>query len=135
MQISTGGFGPSSFREVYVEETKVFEKVDANGDKIQIVADQNRMTRIASFDAVPVMTQAQFERMQGNNGWSKSRATRTIGEVPLEEFFNLQWKADQNQEELTGTRLRKFLEEKPQYKTCDNILTKGRSEGPLIVVK
>ena len=118
-----------------MEETKVFEKVDADGDKVQVVVDQKRMTRIASFDAVPVMTQAQFERMQGNNGWSKSRATRTIGELPLEEFFNLQWKADQNQEELTGTRLRKFLEEKPQYKTCDNILTKGRSEGPLIVVK
>lgn len=118
-----------------MEEKKVFEKVDADGDKVQIVVDGKRMTRISSFDAVPVMTQAQFERMQGNNGWSKSRATRTIGEIPLEHFFNLQWKASQNEEELTGTRLRKWLEQNPEYKTCDNILSPKKGEGPLIVVK
>ena len=117
------------------EEKVLFQKKDADGDKVTIVADAKRMTRIASFDAVPVMSQAQFERMNGNNGWSKTRATRSIGEIPLEQFFHLQWQAAQNDEELTGTKLRKWLAGRPEYQTVDNILTKGRSEGPLIVVK
>jgi hypothetical protein len=118
-----------------MEEKVFYEKVDGK-DKTTIVSDGKKVTRIASFDAVPVMTQAQFERFNGANGWSKTRNMRSLGEVPLEQFFHMQWNAALNQEELTGTKLKKWLESNPEYKTCQNIFTRGKTnDGPLIVVK
>lgn len=90
---------------------------------IHIDEKTRTLTRITSYDAVPVMDQARFERLSGCNGFSDGRNQRVIGEIPLAEFFEMQRIADEREEPLTGTELKAFLAENPEYRTVNNIDT------------
>lgn len=90
---------------------------------IHIDEKKHTVTRVTSYDAVPVMEQAHFERLSGCNGFSDGRNQRVIGEVPLAEFFEMQRVANERDEPLTGTELKAYLAENPEYMTVNKIDT------------
>ncbi|WP_321404499.1 hypothetical protein [Maridesulfovibrio sp.] len=90
---------------------------------IHIDEKTHTLTRVTTYDAVPIMEQAYFERLSGCNGFSDGRNQRVIGEVPLAEFFEMLRIADEQGEPLTGTGLKGFLAENPEYRTVNNIDT------------
>ncbi|WP_421901303.1 hypothetical protein [Maridesulfovibrio sp.] len=92
-------------------------------NEISIDEKTRTVTRVTTYDAVPIMEQAHFEKMSGCNGFSDERNQRVIGEVPLAEFFELQRQADAHGEPLTGTQLKSFLAENPEYMTVTQIDT------------
>ena len=86
---------------------------------------------IAPADAVLIMTEAQFDRLNSNNGFGKQRLTRTIGAIPPETFTDMLAEADACGDYLSGTDLKKYLNRNPQYRTV-NALDTGHT-GHIIV--
>ena len=90
---------------------------------IHINEKTRTLTRITTYDAVPIMEQAHFERLSGCNGFSDGRNQRVIGEIPLAEFYEMQRIANERGEPLTGTELKGFLAENPEFMTVNDIDT------------
>ncbi|SME89409.1 hypothetical protein [Desulfovibrio gilichinskyi] len=100
-------------------------------DRISIDEKTRTVSRITTYDAVPLMTEAHFEKINGNNGFSKGRTQRVIGEIPLAEYLEMQRVANERDEPLTGTQLKEFLRQNPGYMTVNGLDT-GAS-GKIII--
>lgn len=101
-----------------------------------IIDPHNRkITRITTYDAAVVMTEAQYEKDISRNGMFKGGNGRTLGEMPIAEFFELQRLANERGEELSGKDLTNWLKQRPQYLTCDGINTGHHNGGGRIRIE
>ena len=96
------------------------------------ITKKRELTRVTTYDAAVVRSQAQYERELGKNGFSKGRTQRVIGEIPLAEFLEIQRQATEHGEELTGTEIKKYLRQNPEYMTVNRMVGVG---NPNIIVK
>jgi len=95
---------------------------------ISVDEKTGEITRITSYDAAVVMEQAHYERTLGNNGFSKKRSHRVIGEMPISEFMELERQAREAGDIVTGKDLKKWLQRNREYMTVPRLNTgrKGR---------
>ena len=101
-------------------------------DHISIDEKTRTISRITAYDAVPLMTEAHFEKINGNNnGFSKERNQRCIGEIPLAEYLEMQRLANERDDPLTGTQLKEYLRQNPGFITVNSLDT-GAS-GKIII--
>lgn len=101
-------------------------------------SDKMKMTRVTTYDAAVVRSAAQYERDFGDNGFSKKRDHRVIGEMPLIEFLDMQREAQDAGSCLSGKDLKKWLQDHPEFMTVSkmnfaNANTSG--QGPMIIIK
>ena len=89
--------------------------------------------RVTTYDAALIRDMATYEREFGRNGFSKERSHRVIGEIPLPEFLAMQAQAQAHGDELTGSDLRDYLRENPEYMTVKAFKTHGNH--PNIIIK
>lgn len=69
------------------------------------------------------MTQAQFDRLQGSNGFTKGRAMRKIGAVPVEIYAEVHALAAAHGEEVTDEHWERFLSMNPQFRSVSRLDT------------
>lgn len=92
-------------------------------ERHDVSLDEHKFERVTTYDTAIVMEAAEAERQLGNNGFSKERGSRVIGEIPLAEFLELQRVAQESGDDLTGTDLRKFLQKNREYMTVPRLNT------------
>jgi hypothetical protein len=98
---------------------------------VSVDEDTGEITRVTSYDAAVAMSQADVERKLDRNGFTMERGGRVIGEMPVHEYFEMERLARDRGEQVTGTDLKKWLQDNREYMTVARIDT-GRS-GKLIV--
>lgn len=104
----------------------------SDGISTELVIEKDSTTHITRYDAAIPMTEAQFERINSLNGFSKERLQRVIGEIPVAEYFELERQAKEAGEQVTVERLTKWLRKHPEYMTVNAIDT---GKDPRIIVK
>ena len=102
------------------------ERYDINVDK-----ETGEITRVTTYDAAVAMSEADAERTIGNNGFTKGRGGRVIGEMPVHEYFELERKAREAGDVVTGQDIRKWLMNNRDYMTVSRLNT--GATGKIIV--
>ena len=97
------------------------------------ICKKRQFTRVTTYDAAIVRSMAAYEREFGNNGFSKERTHRAIGEIPLPVFLEMQAQAQERGEELTGKDLKEYLRQNSNFMTVRAIKTHGGN--PNIIIK
>lgn len=103
-----------------------YERHDVQVDEIT-----GEISRITSYDTAIVMQQADAELSLGNNGFTKGRGQRVIGEMPFIEYLEMCRVAEESGDNVTGTDLKKYLMKNREYMTVPRIDT-GR-KGQIII--
>jgi hypothetical protein len=98
---------------------------------VDVDEDTGEITRVTTYDAAVAMSEADAERTLGNNGFTKGRGGRVIGEMPVHEYFELERKAKGKGDVVTGQDLKKWLMKNRDYMTVSRIDT-GAS-GKIII--
>lgn len=99
------------------------------------INERNRTyTRVTTYDAAVVMTEAQFQKENSRNGMFKGGTGRSLGEIPLAEFLEMQRLANERGEELTGKDIKEYLKKNPEYLTCNGLDTGHHNGSGLIRV-
>lgn len=82
------------------------------------------MSNITGPDAVINMDVAQYAqavKAESRNGMSKGGTHRVVGEIPAAVYFDLMREYEARGEHLTGTDLKKYLQQHPEYRTVQAI--------------
>lgn len=101
-------------------------------------SDKMKLTRVTSYDAAVVRSAAQYERDFGDNGFSKKRDHRVIGEMPLVDFLDMQAEAQKSGGTLSGKDLKRWLVEHPEFMAVTRVNhanANAAGTGPLIIMK
>lgn len=100
---------------------------------VLINPEKRELKRVTTYDAAVVYTEAEYIRKYGNNGFSKGRNQRVIGEIPVAEFFEMKRLAEERGEEFAGTELKNWLRKNPEYMTVNGISTNRNGNGQIII--